>query len=171
MGVGTPDARSAATLAAAVAALEVYRANLGAERDLLDERDLAIVAAIRAGARLEEAALAAVISRAAVSKAARRTLSSRTGRGGPYSRRRGSEAALERVAEVVRYLAAARDLTRESKIRRDEAIAQAVASGAGVSDTARALGMTPASVSVIARSGGDERATSATGGALASRQR
>lgn len=141
-------------LDAAVAAFEAHQAAVRAELDLLNERDRAIVRAIRAGARLEEAADAALISRAAVSKAARRSLPSRTGRGGPYSRRRGSSAALTAVAEAARSLAVAREGAREAKAQRDEEIANAVANGAGVSQTARAIGMTPASVSVIARSGG-----------------
>ena len=171
MGVDTPDARSGAALAGAVAALEAHRAALDAELDLMDERDRAIVAAIRAGARLEEAAEAAGISRAAGSKVARRTLPSRPGRGGPYSRRRGSSAALDRVAEVALLLVAARSFTREAKAQRDEAIAHAVARGAGVSETARVVGLTPASVSVIARAGGEGQATNVTGGAVASLKR
>ncbi|WP_217922022.1 hypothetical protein [Miltoncostaea oceani] len=171
MGVRTPDPKSAAALAAAGAALEAHRAALDAEVELMDERDQAIVAAIRAGTRLEETAKAAGLSRAAVSKAARRTLPSRTGRGGPYSRRRGSSAALDRVADVARQLVAARSCTREAKVQRNEAIAHAVARGAGVSETARALGLTPASVSVIARSGGDIQATNVPSGAVASLNR
>lgn len=168
MDAATPDANQAVALAAAVAAFEAHQAALREELALLNERDRALVRAIRAGARLEEAADAAVISRAAVSKAARRTLPSRTGRGGPYSRRRGSSAALGGVAEAARSLASARERTREAKAQRDEEIANAVASGAGVSETAGAIGMTPASVSVIARSGGKGKATNASGGAVAS---
>lgn len=168
MKVRTPDASSAAALAAAVVSLKAHQTALDAECDLINERDQAIVAAIRAGARLEEAAEAAGISRAAVSKAARRTLPSRTGRGGPYSRRRGSAVALDRLTEAARRLAAARSATRQAKAQRDEAIAHAVARGAGVTATARALGLTPASVSVIARSGREGQAMNATGGAVAS---
>jgi transposase len=171
MGGSSAKAKGGAPLAAAVAALEAHRAALDAERDLIDERDRAIVWAIRAGARLEEAAKAAGISRAAVSKAARRTLPSRTGRGGPYARRRGTSEALNRLAEVTGQFAAARSATRQAKTQRDKAIAHAVASGAGVSKTARAVGLTPASVSVIARSSGESQATSVIGGAVASRKR
>jgi DNA-binding NarL/FixJ family response regulator len=148
------------SLLRAVAASDAHRVALQAELDLLDERDEAIVRAIRAGARLGEAAEAAKVSRAAVSKAARRTLSSRTGRGGPYSRRRGSSAALDDVAKAARRLAAARQHALEAKRQRDVEIATVVAQGAGVTETARAVGMTPASVSVIARSRDDHRATS-----------
>jgi len=171
MGSSASKAGLNEALATAVAASEANRAALRAELDLMDERDRAIVTAIRAGARLGEVAEAAEISRAAVSKAARRTLPSRTGRGGPYSRRRGSSAALDGVAEAARRLAAARDRTREAKDERDEAIADAVATGAGVSETAGAIGMTPASVSVIARSGERRNATDASVGAVASRTR
>jgi hypothetical protein len=88
-----------------------------------------------------------------VSKAARRTLPRRTGRGGPYSRRRGSSAALDDVAKAAQRLAAAREQAGEVRRRRDLEIASVVARGAGVTETARAVGMTPTSVSVIARSG------------------
>jgi DNA-binding NarL/FixJ family response regulator len=171
MGVQPSSVRSAEALAAAVAAFEAHQAALSAELDLLDERDRAIVTAIRAGARLEEAAEAAVISRAAVSKAARRTLPSRPGRGGPYSRRRGSSAALRQLAAAARSLAFARERTREAKAQRDEEIANAVANGAGVSETAGAIGMTPASVSVIARSDYKRKAANASVGAVASHTR
>jgi hypothetical protein len=140
-------------LSGAAAAHDAHRAALDLEADLLDERDEAIVGAIRAGARLDEIAEAASISRAAVSKAARRTLPSRTGRGGPYARRRGSSAALQRVSTATHRLAVARGRVRQTKHERDLIIATVIAGGAGVTDTARALGMTPAAISTIARSG------------------
>lgn len=171
MGARKADAKPAMALADAVAAFEAHRTALRAEVDLLNERDRGIVRAIRAGARLEEAAEAAMMSRAAVSKAARRTLPSRTGRGGPYSRRRGSSAALSAIAEAGRDLAVARERTREAKAKRDEEIVSAVANGVGVSETAAALGMTPASVSVIARSGRTREATNTSIGAVASPMR
>jgi len=172
MSGATPvETQAISALAAAAAAFELHQAAQLAELDLLDERDRAIVRAIRAGARLEETAEVAAISRAAVSKAARRTLPRRTGRGGPYSRRRGSSAALSAVAEAAQDLAAARERSRELKGQRDERIANAVASGAGVSETARAIGMTPASVSVIARSRGMQDSTTTSVGAVASQVR
>lgn len=171
MGAGSSSVNAAKALAAAAAAAEAHRAALRAELDLLDERDRAIVTAIRAGARLGEAAEAATISRAAVSKAARRTLSSRTGRGGPYSRRRGTSAALGGVAESARCLASARERTRLAKAQRDKEIANVVANGAGVSETAGVIGMTPASVSVIARSWRNPEAIDVSDGAVASRMR
>ena len=170
-GAVSQDPETATVLAAATAACEEHRAAQLAEVDLLNDRDRAIVRAIRAGARLEEAAEAAAISRAAVSKAARRTLPRRTGRGGPYSRRRGSSAALSAVAGASQDLAAARKRAHEVKRQRDEKIANAVASGATVSEVARAIGMTPASVSVIARSCGRRGSTTAGNGAVASRLR
>jgi DNA-binding NarL/FixJ family response regulator len=138
-------------LSPAVAASATYQGARQVELDLLDERDDAISRAIRAGARLDEVAQAARVSKAAVSKAARKTLTSRTGRGGPYARRRGSSAALDGVAKAAKSLAAAREQTREARRRRNVEIARVVAQGAGVTETARAVGMTPASVSVIAR--------------------
>jgi DNA-binding NarL/FixJ family response regulator len=141
-------------LARAVAASNAHRALLETEFQRLEQRDAAIVRAIRAGARLEEVAEAASISRAAISKAARRTLPGRSGRGGPYARRRGSAAALAGVAEAAHLLALARAHAREAKRQRDFEIATVVAQGARVTETARAVGMTPASVSVIARSEG-----------------
>ncbi len=168
MGSSTSDEDSTAGLAAAATAFETHQAALSAELNLLMERDGAIIKAIRAGARLEEVAEAAMISRAAVSKAARKSLPSRTGRGGPYSRRRGSSAALSALTEAAHRLAAARERTDDAKARRDQEITSAVARGAGVSATAAAIGMTPASVSVIARLGRSKKATHASLGAVAS---
>lgn len=165
------DADRNERLAAVSEAFAGYRAAQHAELDLLNERDRAILSAIRAGARLGEAAEAAAISRAAVSKIARRCLPSRAGRGGPYSRRRGSAAALAAVADAARNLGAARERTREARAQRDKEITNAVANGAGVSATAGAIGMTPASVSVIARSGRTSEAITASTGAVASHMR
>ena len=139
-------------LVAVAGAFEAHQAALVAELELLDERDRAIVKAIRAGARLEEVALAAAVSRAAVSKAARRTLPRRTGRGGPYSRRRGSAAALEEISRTSRALSTAREHSREAKHRRDEEITRAMREGVPLADIARAAGLSQASVSTIARS-------------------
>src|SRR5680860_640803 len=83
-----------ASLSKAIDAAERHRAVRLDERDRLDDRDRAIVNAVRAGALLSEIAEAAGITRAAVSLAARRALPPRKGRGGPYSRRRGTAAAL-----------------------------------------------------------------------------
>lgn len=168
MGSPISDEDPAAALAAAVTAFEAHQAALSAELELLIERDGAIIRAIRAGARLEEVAEAARISRAAVSKVARKSLPSRTGRGGPYSRRRGSSAALSALTEAAHRLAVARERTHDAKARRDHEITTAVARGAGVSATAAAIGMTPASVSVIARLGRSKKARHASFGAVAS---
>lgn len=138
------------------------------ERERLDDRDRAIVNAVRAGALLSEIAEAAGVTRAAVSLAARRTLPPRPGRGGPYSRRRGTAAAIRAVVDAAHCLEQAREVSRESKERRDRAIAASVAAGAGVVATARALGMTPAAVSLIARASREEDAKITADGALAS---
>lgn len=154
MGLRRPTiALRSELLVRVAAAAEGHRAALSDEASVLTERDRAIVSAIRAGARLEEMAEAASLSRAAISKTARRTLPSRTGRGGPYSRRRGSTAAVEDVAAAAQRLAAVRAQVEDTKRVRDQAIVAVVSRGAGVSETASAVGLTPASVSVIARSG------------------
>jgi len=153
----------------AAAAFDAHRMAREHEATLLDDRDRAIADAVRAGARLEEIAEAASVTRAAISLAARRTLAARPGRGGPYLRRRGTAHALNAVSVAAHDLAEARKQSRQSRDRRDKAIATAVTSGAGVSETARAIGMTPASVSVIARSGTRGDATNSTNGAFASR--
>lgn len=132
-------------------ATEHHHAARTLARNKLDKRDRAIADAVRAGALLDEIAEAAAITRAAASLAARRTLAARPGRGGPYSRRRAAARALDAVSHAARELVEAREQSRRSKDLRDTAITAAVAGGAGVSETARAVGMTPASISVIAR--------------------
>ena len=155
-------------LQAVIEATEHHHAARTLERIKLDKRDRAIADAVRAGARLDEIAEAAAITRAAASLAARRTLAARPGRGGPYSRRRAAARALAAVSQTAHDLVEAREQSRRSKDLRDKAIATAVANGAGVSETARAVGMTPASISVIARARARKDATTSTSGALAS---
>lgn len=159
------------TLRTAIEATERHRLARTVECTARVDRDRAIVDAVRAGAVLVEIADVASITRAAASLAARRTLAARPGRGAPYSRRRGTAAALQTVSEAARDLAEAVQQSRETRNRRDAAIAAAVATGAGVSATARAIGMTPASVSVIARSPPPSEAIPVRHGAVASRQR
>jgi DNA-binding NarL/FixJ family response regulator len=136
-------------VARAASTAEAARAE---ERRLAVERDQAVLAAVRAGATLEEIAGAAGITRAAASYIARRTLPPRPTRGGPYRRRRGLEAALETVrAESARHQqasAAAGAATAD----RHQAILDAVAQGAGVRATARAAMLAPATVSRLVRS-------------------
>jgi hypothetical protein len=145
--------RRATQLLKRVAAVsEAHRAALRAEVELRDARDEAIVRAVRAGARLEEIAEVSAISRAAVSKIARRVLPSRTGRGGPYSRRRGSAEALDEMAKAARALTLGREHSRDAKRRRDGVIARAITEGVPLAQTALAAGMSQASVSTIARS-------------------
>lgn len=162
--------RPATPLLSEVAALsDVHRATLSAELELRDARDDAIVRAVRAGARLEEIADVSAISRAAVSKIARRVLPSRTGRGGPYSRRRGSAAALEGVAEATRALTLGREHSHDAKHRRDDVIARAIAEGIPLTRAARAAGMSQASVSTIAHATVLSQAKITRRGAVASR--
>ena len=167
-GAVSQDPETATVLAAATAACEEHRAARLDERERLDDRDRAIVNAVRAGALLSEIAEAAGVTRAAVSLAARRTLPPRPGRGGPYSRRRGTAAAVRAVVDAAHYLEQAKEVSRASKERRDRAIAASVAAGVGVVATARALGMTPAAVSLIARASREEDAKKTADGALAS---
>lgn len=159
-----------AAVVEAVAGLHEHRAALVAERGRLDSRDRAIADAVRAGARLEEIAEAASVTRAAASLAARRTLSARPRRGGPYARRRSSTAALQAVSEAADRLSGARHRSAETRAHRDEAIVAAVNAGAGVRATARALGMNAGAVSTIVRAGQASASTGDAGGAVASRR-
>lgn len=152
----------------ALAARDEHRAALVAERTCLNARDSAIADAVRAGARLEEIAEAASVTRAAASLAARKTLAVRPGRGGPYSRRRGAALAVAAVSEANEHLLDARRRSAKAKVRRDIAIAAAVARGAGVRATARALGMNAGAVSMIARDGPEHTSTRDASGAVAS---
>lgn len=155
-------------LETAIDATERHRAARTLQRSKLEERDRAIVSAVRAGALLDEISDAAAITRAAASLAARRTLAARPGRGGPYSRRRAVSDALDAVSDAAHELVEAREKSRRSKSLRDKAIAAAVANGAGVAETARVVGMTPASISIIARVGTQDDATTSSLGAVAS---
>lgn len=167
----TNESQRLATLSRAMDAAERHRDARIRERDRLDDRDRSIVGAVRAGALLSEIAEAAEITRAAASLAARRTLPPRTGRGGPYSRRRGAAVAVKSVAEAALRLAEAKEESRTTKQERDRAIAAAVAGGTGVGATARALGLTTPAVSLIARAGTKDDATKTPDGAVASQQR
>lgn len=164
----TPVAPVADVLALAVDAASLARAARATEREVLAYRDEAIVAAVRAGASLTEIARAAGITKAAASLAARRTLAPRPAAGGPYSRRRGVTAALAEVERRAHELNGARGASQEALHRRDAAIGAAVRASAGVSATATAVEMTPASVSMIAKAGRGEESTSLTHGAIAS---
>ncbi len=163
-----PDVPVTDVLALAVETASLALAARATEREILADRDGAIVAAVRAGASLTEIARAAGITKAAASLAARRTLAARPAVGGPYSRRRGVAAALAEVGQLARRLDGARAETQGALRRRDDAIAAAVRAGAGVSATATAVQMTPASVSMIAKAGRGEESTSLTQGAIAS---
>ena len=164
----TNERQRLASLALAVETTEMHRDARFRERESLDARDRSIVAAVRAGALLSEIAEAAGITRAAASLAARRNLPARTGRGGPYARRRATDAAVRSVAEAAQHLGEAKEKSVAAKRRRDLAIAAAVAGGTGVGATARAVGMTTPAVSMIARSGAGDAATKNPGGAVAS---
>jgi hypothetical protein len=153
------DESQDAALRAAAASAAAHREMAQQERARTADRDGAIAQAVRSGARLEEIAEAASISRAAVSLAARRALPARPARGGPYGRSRGVQRALEAVQEATRRLQDVRDRTAEARSSRDRAIATAVDLGCGVRATARAVRMTPGSVSLIARSSAEEPST------------
>jgi len=124
----------------AMLAQEVAKAK-ARERSIVEERNSAVVRAVRAGARLDEIGQCAGITKAAASTIARKRLAPRPGRGGPYSRRRGAEASLAEVqAAAGRFLDARRDRRRMVGAR-DTAIVEAVASGVAVRLVAEALGM------------------------------
>ena len=141
-----------AALTAAAASAAAHRESAEQQRARAADRDGAITQAVRSGARLEEIAAAASLSRAAVSLVARQTLPVRPARGGPYGRSRGIQRALKGVREATQRLQDAKERTTEARARRDGAIAAAVDLGCGVRATARAVRMTPGSVSLIARS-------------------
>lgn len=123
-----------------------------AERAALDERAEAIVAAVRAGARLDEIGEAAGMTKAAASAIARRTLGARTGGGGPYRRRRGAGAALERVTETARRARTASEVAHEEILLRNGAVLDAADSGLGVTAMAEAMNMNrPAVYELIRR--------------------
>ncbi len=113
----------------------------GVEREALQRRDAAVVAGVRAGARLDEIAIAAGITRAAVSAIARKTLVARPARGGPYQRRRGVEAALAVVRNASELSAAATQDRRLAVRERDVAIVSAAEEGLPIGSIARAVGM------------------------------
>jgi hypothetical protein len=111
------------------------------ERQALEERESAVVAAVRAGARLDEIGSTAGVTKAAVSAIARKTLAARSGRGGPYRRRQGVEAAL---GEVERAAARATAATRSWRLavgERDRAILAAADQGIAVRSIGESLGM------------------------------
>jgi hypothetical protein len=111
------------------------------ERQALEERESAVVAAIRAGARLDEIGRQAGVTKAAVSAIARKTLAARPGRGGPYRRRRGVEVSLR---DVDRTATRATEATRSRRLaikERDGAILFAVDEGTSVRAIAEALRM------------------------------
>jgi hypothetical protein len=112
-----------------------------AERAALDQRAQAIVAAIRAGARLEEIGEATGMTKAAASAIARRTLPARSPRGGPYSRRRGAEAALQQLADTARHASDASRIAHEVVLERNRALLAASDQGNDVPSMARALAM------------------------------
>jgi hypothetical protein len=157
-----------AAIVAAAAAARTHLAAAAAERDRRDARDRAIVAAVRAGARLAEIAAAASLTRAGASFAARRRLPPRPGRGGPYARRRGAAAALREVEACAQLLQAATERTASTKDDRDAAIAEAVGAGASTRALGRALGMTSGAVSFILRARLSDASTSQANGAVAS---
>ncbi|MGE3137909.1 MAG: hypothetical protein AB7I08_07810 [Thermoleophilia bacterium] len=137
------------------------------ERQALEERESAVVAAVRAGARLDEIGKAAGVTKAAVSAIARRTLAARPGRGGPYSRRRGVEGALSEVGRAASRAVAASRSRRLAIDERDKAILAAVDEGVAVRTIAEALGMGTKVVRTLIRRR-REKATSRLSGAVAS---
>lgn len=113
----------------------------GVERGALTRRDAAVVAAVRAGARLDEIAQAANVTKAAASAIARKTLPPRTRRGGPYQRRRGVEAALTVVSEASLTAAAATRERLHAVGERDAAILLATERGVAARAIGEAVGM------------------------------
>lgn len=139
-----------------------------AERSELDVRDAAIVAAVRAGARLDEIGAAAGITKAGASAIARQALEPRPARGGPYRRRRGAEEALRRVQETAERALEARRRTRDVIRERDQAIVAAIDGGIGAPAIAGAVGMNAKGLNTLVRRRRSE-AMSAPVGTVASR--
>ena len=138
-----------------------------AERAALETRAEVFVAAVRAGARLEEIGEAAGMTKAAVSAIVLRTLPRRAGKGGPYRRRRGVAAALERVPDVATHARRARTDTHDSVLRRDRAVVAATDRGLSTAALAQAMGTTaPVVRALLARRRSE--ATPQSSGALAS---
>lgn len=111
------------------------------ERQALEERESAVVAAVRAGARLDEIGETARVTKAAASAIARKTLAARSGRGGPYRRRRGVEVALSEVERAAAQATAATRSRRLAVGERDRAILDAADEGIAVRSLAGVLGM------------------------------
>jgi hypothetical protein len=121
------------------------------ERLCLAERDQAIVSAVRAGARLDEIAEAAGLTKAAVSLAVRKTLPARKPRGGPYARRRGVGATLGRVQESAGSARNATAEVRDAVLGRDQSIITAAKRGVPVPAIASVMGMQAPAVHTIIR--------------------
>jgi hypothetical protein len=148
----TVSSSAAAALDAVARAASTAETARAVERRLAGERDQAVLAAVRAGATLEEVAGAGGITRAAASYIVRRTLPPRPTRGGPYRRRRGLAAALDTVrAQTARHQEAA-VAADAATAERHRAILDAIGHGAGVRPTARAARLAPATVSRLLRS-------------------
>lgn len=111
------------------------------ERQALEERAAAVVAAVRAGAGLDEIGEAAGVTKAAASALARKTLAARPGRGGPYQRRRGVKIALGQVERAASEVVAATRSRRLAIDERDSAVLAAVDEGVATRTIAEALGM------------------------------
>lgn len=111
------------------------------EREALRRRSAAVVAAVRAGATLDEIARAAGVTKAAVSATARKTLAPRSPRGGPYQRRRGVAAALAMVRNASESSTAATQDRRIAVRERDVAIVSAADEGLPIGSIALAVGM------------------------------
>lgn len=137
------------------------------EREALEERESAVVAAVRAGARLDEIAQAAGVTKAAASAIVRKTLAARSGRGGPYRRRRGVEVALREVEKAAARTTAATRSRRFAIAERDGAILAAADEGIAIRSIAAALGMDIKVAYTLIRRRRKE-ATQETSGTLAS---
>lgn len=137
------------------------------ERAALEERESAVVGAVRAGARLDEIAESAGVTKAAASAIARKTLAARPGRGGPYRRRRGVAGALSRVDQAAARATVATRSRRRVIAERDVVILAAADEGIAVRSIAEALGMDTKVVHTLIRRR-REKATPSQFGTLAS---
>lgn len=170
-GYGRPVAEDpssqAETLSELTASAQRAAEARGAERSALAVRAQAIVAAVRAGARLEEIGEAARMTKAAASAIARRTLPARSSRGGPYSRRRGANLALEHVADTAHRASDASRIAHEAVLERNRSLLAAAEQRVDVLSLASALAMSvPVTRELLRRS--RSKATMAADGTVAS---
>lgn len=142
VGNVTDEERARKVMLAELGALAGRAADAGrSEREAFEVRDSAVVAAVRAGASLDQIGEAAGVTKAAASAIARKTLAARPGRGGPYRRRRGVDIAIRAVDQAATRVTAAARRRRLAIAERDRMTVAAADEGIPIRSIAEALGM------------------------------